>query len=124
MGDFEKLLQETTPLRELKRGSVVKCKVVKVEERLVYVDLGYKVEGIIPREELSDVNLGDEIKALIVKFSRGGSPILSHKKYLESKLHSLLKAAKDKNKLITGTVISSEKDGYWVDISGLRAFLP
>ncbi|MEN3033589.1 MAG: S1 RNA-binding domain-containing protein [Aquificaceae bacterium] len=124
MGDFEKLLQETTPLRELKRGNVVRCKVVKVEDKLIYVDLGYKVEGIIPREELPEVKPGDEIKAVILKFSRGGSPILSYKKYIESKLYALLKTAKEKNKLITGTVLSAEKDGYWVDISGLRAFLP
>ncbi len=124
MGEFEKLLEESLELKELKRGEVIKGKVVKADERNIYVDVGYKVEGIIPREELPDAKVGDEIKAVVLRFSKGGSPILSYRRYLEERLTGFLKACYEKGKFITGTVLEKKDDGYIVDISGLRVFLP
>ncbi|MCS7278122.1 MAG: S1 RNA-binding domain-containing protein, partial [Aquificaceae bacterium] len=59
MGEFEKLLQESLELREIRRGEVVKGKVVKVDDRNLYVDIGYKVEGILPKEDLPEAKVGD-----------------------------------------------------------------
>lgn len=124
MGEFEKLFEESLEMKDIKRGEVIKGRVVKVDDRNLYVDIGFKVEGILPREELPDGKVGDEIKALVVRFSRGGSPLLSHKKYLEEKLSGFLKACYEKGKLITGTVLEKREDGYIVDVSGLKTFLP
>ncbi len=124
MGEFEKLLEEGLELKELKRGEVIKGKVVKIDERNLYVDVGYKVEGIISREELPDARVGDEIKAVVVRFTKGGSPLLSYRRYLEDKLTGFLKACYEKGKFITGTVVEKKDDGYVVDVSGLRVFLP
>jgi len=82
MGEFEKLFEEGLELKEIKRGEVIKGKVVKVDERNLYVDVGYKVEAIIPREELPEARVGDEVKAVVLRFSKGGSPILSYRRYL------------------------------------------
>ncbi|MFN3265128.1 MAG: S1 RNA-binding domain-containing protein, partial [Aquificaceae bacterium] len=124
MGEFEKLFEEGLELKEIKRGEVIKGKVVKVDERNLYVDVGYKVEAIIPREELPEARVGDEVKAVVLRFSKGGSPILSYRRYLEEKLTGFLKSCYEKGKFITGTVLERKDDSYVVDISGLRASLP
>ncbi|MGC8853080.1 MAG: S1 RNA-binding domain-containing protein, partial [Hydrogenobacter sp.] len=50
MGEFERLLEKSLEeVKEIRRGEIIQCKVVKVDDRNVYVDIGYKVEGIIPR---------------------------------------------------------------------------
>ncbi len=124
MGEFEKLLEESLEMKEIKRGEVIKGRVVKVDERNLYVDVGYKVEGIIPREELPNSKVGDEIKAVIIRFTKGGSPLLSYRRYIEDKLTGFLRSCYEKGKLITGTVVEKKDDGYTVDVSGLKVFLP
>ncbi|MFN3870579.1 MAG: S1 RNA-binding domain-containing protein [Aquificaceae bacterium] len=122
MGEFERLFEKS--LKEIKKGEVIKGKVVQVDERNVYVDIGYKVEGIIQREELPEVKVGDEIKAIVVRFGKGGAPILSYRRYLEGRLIGFLKSSYEKGKFITGTVVGKGEEAYIVDISGLRALLP
>ncbi len=124
MGEFEKLLEESLEMKEIKRGEVIKGRVVKVDERNLYVDVGYKVEGIIPKEELPTSKVGDEIKAVVIRFTKGGSPLLSYRRYLEDKLTGFLRSCYEKGKLITGTVVEKKDDGYVVDVSGLKVFLP
>ena len=56
----------------------------------IFVDLGYKADGIIPRKEYSndeeknpadEFKVGDEITAEVVKFNDGvGNVLLSYKK--------------------------------------------
>ncbi|MCS7308076.1 MAG: S1 RNA-binding domain-containing protein [Aquificaceae bacterium] len=124
MDEFEKFLEESLEMKEIKKGGVVKGRVVKVDDRNLYVDIGYKVEGVLPREELPEANVGDEIKALVLRLNKGGSPILSYRRYLEDKLTSFLRACYDKGKFITGTVVEKREDGYVIDVSGLKTFLP
>lgn len=48
----------------IKEGSVVKGKIVRVTTDEVYVDIGYKSEGIVPLSEFGDpaeIKPGDEI---------------------------------------------------------------
>ena len=122
MGEFEKLFEKS--LKEIRKGEVIKAKVIQIDDRNVYVDIGYKVEGIISREELPEVKVGDEIKAVVVRFNKSGSPILSYRKYLEGRLASFLKSCYEKGKFITGTVVGKKEDAYIVDVSGLKATLP
>ncbi len=124
MGEFEKLLEESLELREIRRGEVIKGTVVKADNRNLYVDVGYKVEAILPREELPEAKVGDEIKAVVVKLTKGGTPILSYKRYLEDKLFGFLRYCYEKGKFITGTVVSRGDEGYIVDVSGLKVLLP
>jgi small subunit ribosomal protein S1 len=48
MEKFENLLEEKlVPKRILKKGEVVKGKIVKIDDRTAYIDVGYKVEAVI-----------------------------------------------------------------------------
>ncbi|ADC89331.1 RNA binding S1 domain protein [Thermocrinis albus DSM 14484] len=125
MGEFEKLLEDLGEVRELRRGDVVKGRVVKLDERNAYVDIGFKVEGIVPREELPEtIKEGDEIKAVFVRFTKAGSPILSYQRYVKDRLISFLKNAFEKGKFVEGKVEEKTEEGFVVNISGLKAFLP
>ncbi len=122
MSEFEKVFE--SGLKEIRRGEVVKGKVVQVDERNLYVDIGYKVEGVIPKEELPEAKVGDEVKAVVLRFSREGYPILSYRRYLEGRLIRFLQNAYEKGKFITGTVVARNERSYVVDISGLKAEMP
>ncbi|MFN3814433.1 MAG: S1 RNA-binding domain-containing protein, partial [Aquificaceae bacterium] len=125
MGEFEKLLEKSLEeAREIKKGEVIRCKVIKVDSRNVYVDVGYKLEGIIPREELPEAKEGDELKAVVIRIAKGGSPILSYRAYTEKRCVRFLKSAHEKGSFVSGKVIEKTQDGYVVDIDGVRAFMP
>ncbi len=126
MDEFEKLLSQALPQEEdFKKGKLVSGKVVKIDDRYVYVDIGYKVEGIIPKEEIPDAKEGDEIQAVIVRISpRLEHPRLSYKVIAQQKGIETLKKVKEEGRDIVGNVEKKVKGGFVVDIEGVKAFLP
>ena len=126
MNEFEKLLSETIPKEEnFKKGKIVTGRVVKADDRYVYVDIGYKVEGVIPREELPDVNEGEEIQAVILRISpRLDHPRLSYRMIAQQKGLEELQKAKDEGREVVGNVEKRVRGGFIVDVEGVKAFLP
>ncbi len=126
MDEFEKLLEESlSEEQKFKKGKTITGRVIKVDDKFVYVDIGYKVEGVIPREELPEVQEGQEVEAVIVKISpRLEYPRLSYRLIAEKKeFEKVVEAFKEGRELV-GNVEKKVKSGYIVDISGVRAFLP
>ena len=126
MNEFEKLLSEVLPQEEsFHKGKVVSGKVVKVDDRYVYVDIGYKVEGVIPREELKEVKEGDDIQAVIVKISPTlENPLLSYRMIAERKELEKLRKAFEEGRDVVAKVEAKTKGGFLVDVEGVKAFLP
>ena len=126
MNEFEKLLSEAIPKEEdFKKGKIVTGRVVKVDDRYVYVDIGYKVEGVIPREELPEVGEGEKIQAVIVRISpRLDYPRLSYRVIAQQKGLEELQKAKEEGKDVVGNVEKKVRGGFIVDIEGVKAFLP
>ena len=126
MNEFEKLLSEALPEEEsFRKGRIVTGKVVKVDDRYVYVDIGYKVEGVIPREELSEVKEGEEVQAVIVRISpRLDYPRLSYRIIAQQKGIENLQKAKEEGREVVGNIEKRTRGGFVVDIEGIKAFLP
>ncbi len=126
MNEFEKLLSEALPQEEsFRKGRIVTGKVVKVDDRFAYVDIGYKVEGVIPREEVPDVQEGDEVQAVIVKISpRLDHPLLSYRVIAQQKGLEKLQKIYAENKDVVGNLEKRTRGGFIVDIEGIKAFLP
>ncbi|WP_448587782.1 S1 RNA-binding domain-containing protein [Thermocrinis sp.] len=122
---FENLLETKLGInRTLKKGEVVKGRIVKIDERVAYIDVDYKVEAVMPREELpSEAKEGDEIKGVLVKFSRG-VPVLSFQRYLNERLYGFLKSAYEKGKVVEGRIEEVLENEYIVNVSGVKATLP
>jgi len=68
--DYESLLdQYQFSAKEIVQGKIIKGKVIKVTPNHVLVDIGFKSEGIIPKEDiiermdLKEIRPGDTIEA-------------------------------------------------------------
>nr|WP_184244770.1 30S ribosomal protein S1 [Gracilibacillus halotolerans] len=123
--------QEMSNIKELSVGDIVKGKVVKVEEKHALVDIGYKVEGIVPISELSPVRIetasdvvseGDELD-LFVKKIDDEEIVLSKKAVAAEKAWEELQTIFDNNETLKATVKDIVKGGLVVDV-GVRGFIP
>lgn len=120
-------------MQKLHRGALVKGTVVKLTHDEVYVDLGWKSEGIINLRELSVapasnpsevVSVGQEIEAVVLRVeNEEGHPVLSKRKAdEEAAIEHLEKIAETKEE-IQAKVASVVKGGLIVDV-GMRGFIP
>ena len=120
-------------IKNFNDGDLVSGTIVQIDREEVLVDIGYKTEGVIPVRELSIrhdvapgelVKIGDRIEALVLqKEDKEGRLILSKKRAQYEKAWSDVEEKKNKDEVVTGTVIEVVKGGLIVDI-GLRGFLP
>ncbi len=116
---------------ELQVGSIVTGTVVKVDEKQVFVDIGYKSEGVIPISELSHLhveNPGDVVKegdelTLQVKKMDDEEVVLSKKMVDAEKAWEDLQQKFDQNEIFETEVKEIVKGGLVVDV-GLRGFIP
>ena len=135
--EFEKLLEQYLGKEEeqqLQRGQIVKGTVVAEDSSNYYVDIGYKIEAVLPKEEVEQegktLKIGDEIEAVLVRITnRLQNPRLSLKPLKIKKLTEEIKNAVGKFKPFEAVVDRVlEKDGrkigYLVSIEGIKALLP
>ena len=124
----ETLEQETKPLAV---GDIVAGTVVQVNPEEVLVDVGYKMEGIIRKEELSFrkveqcsdlVSNGDSLEAEVIRLSED-SLELSVRRAAQDKAWQEVREAFDNQLPLTGKVVEEVKGGLIVDL-GLRGFMP
>ena len=102
----------------------------------VYVDVGYKVDGFIPANQVSSVpdvspsdvvKVGDVINVMVQKVGDGdgdGANLLLSKRRADSETAwRTIVNAKEKDEVITATCTEQVKGGLIVDV-GLRGFVP
>jgi small subunit ribosomal protein S1 len=131
LGDFGAALEKFEHgLKTLKEGDVVVGTVLKVLEKEVIVDVGYKSEGVIDISEFRGVdgtiavNAGDKVDVLLEKTEDAdGYVVLSKEKAERLKIWDVVEKAYETGDSIEGRVIDRIKGGLKVDI-GLPAFLP
>lgn len=113
--------------RWLNEGDVVKGKVVAIGKKDVYIDLGYKSEGIVSISEFespSSVNIGDEFDVLIEsKENEDGLIGVSKKKAEKTKGWNNIVNRYHEGDFIEGKVMRKVKGGLMVDVD-MEAFLP
>ena len=130
---FAELLEETEQTKRLEK--IVTGKIISISQKgEIYVDLNYKADGIIPREEYSfsetdnpstDFKPGDEITAEVLKNNDGqGNVLLSYKK-LKSRQERIAFEEKVKNGEIFEEKVSEINDkGLIVKHNDTRIFIP
>jgi len=129
--DYENLLdQYQFNAKEIVPGKIIKGKVIKVTANHVLVDIGFKSEGIIPREDfadnqdISEIRPGETVQAIVERSdSKEGYLILSHKKAAALNALNDLERAYHNNTWITGKIIDKIKNGFTVNV-GIKTFLP
>jgi len=114
-------------IKELKESDIVKGKILKVSKAGVIVDVGYKAEGIIPKEEFIGVDISNlkEIDVYVENIEdEEGKVVLSFKKARELEGWKKLMTEYKEGDIVEGTVTKKVKGGYMVDVFGIEGFLP
>lgn len=132
MQEFNQELDPT--LKSLESGNIIQGKVVAVRKDEVFVDIGYKAEGVIPLAELafpvpeqaSDVVAeGQVIDVYVVETENAeGNVKLSKVKADKVVAWDKLEDAKEKSMPIEVQVIDAVKGGVSVSVFGIRGFIP
>jgi small subunit ribosomal protein S1 len=103
--------------------------VVSISPESVFVDVGRKVDGVLPVEQFRDaagkltIHVGDRMLVSITGRDQEGSYTLSTIKVERPKDWSGLERAFAEKRAIAGTVIEAVKGGLRVDV-GMPAFMP
>lgn len=117
----------------LKKGEIVKGKVLKVDADQAIVDVGYKYDGVIPLRELSSVTLedaahgvevGQEVELKVLSIDEKNEKVVLSKRAIDSeKAWDKLAADMENKTVLEATVAEVVKGGLVVDV-GLRGFVP
>ena len=119
--------QAAESMTRIRQGQTIVGKVVQLTDDEVCVNIGYKSDGLIKRDELvdKDVELGDEIEVEVVKVNDGeGNVILSQRNIVNRKVWEEIKAKYEAGELVDGLGKEAVKGGLLADIQGVRAFIP
>ena len=127
---FEELLEEYDQFRSYRAGDIVDGTIVSVGEQEILVDIGARVEGMIPTSELQDsdskvsVGDGEKVTVMVCRHNPDAQYIpLSVERARVSKVWDVIEEKAEKEEELEGTVIEKVKGGFIVDV-GVRAFLP
>jgi ribosomal protein S1 len=126
------LAQQAATTEKLAEHKVAWVKVIAVTKDAVLVDVGEKNEGQIPLVEFVEDLAAPKAPApsagqrvpVIKTGAREGRLILSHRKAKAELGWELTVKAHAEKQRVRGTVTSSVKGGFIVDVQGIQAFLP
>ena len=128
--DFASFFDDYLNQRNIREQSVVPGQVIGIEGDWVTVDVGYKAEGIISKNQFINeegeltISVGDTIDVYLDTMHEDeGQLILSKEKADQMKAWEEISKAYENNEIVTGQITQRVKGGLSVDI-GVKAFLP
>lgn len=118
----------------LTTGQITKGKIIGFNNNEVYVDMGYKSDGIIQMSEFSDdpdfdpeksLKVGDEIDVFVVRVNDGeGNVLLSKKKVDAVKGWDTIESVLESKKPINVKITEIVNGGAIGNAFGVRVFIP
>lgn len=130
--DFGTLLENFEAQSTLTPGEIVKGRVLKVSDRGVIIDIGFKSEGVVPVEEFLDpadgkvmVQPNDRVEVMIKQLENTeGYVELSRAEAIHLQCWDLIEKAFNNKENLRGRVLERIKGGLKVDLGGISGFLP
>ena len=133
--DFGKMFEESlADESRISAGKIVKGTVIDVKDDEIILNINYKADGIITKNEYSnDVNIslkdkvqvGEEIEAKVVKTNDGdGQVLLSVKRVAAEKANEKLEEAFNNEEVLKGVVTQVLDGGLSVTVEEARVFIP
>ncbi len=123
--ELRRLYEES--LANIKEGAIVSGTIIKVSGDEVYVDIGYKSEGIVPLSEFEDAEeakAGEEIDVFLESMEDAdGMIVLSKTKAERQRRWDQTILRSKEGDIVTGRITRKVRGGVIVDI-GMDAFLP
>ena len=129
---FEQMLEES--LKTIHNGEVVEGTVIDVKEDEIILNIGYKADGIITRNEYTNeanvdlttvVSVGDKMSAKVLKVNDGeGQVLLTYKRLAAEKGNERLKEAFENHEVLKAPVTQILGGGLSVVVDEARVFIP
>ncbi len=128
---FEEMLDQS--FKTIRNGEVVEGTVIDVKPDAAYLNIGYKADGILTRDEYSNDNKdlttvikpGDKLEVKILKVNDGdGQVILTYKRLAAEKGSKRLEEAFNNREILTAKVSQVLKGGLTVNVEDTRIFIP
>ncbi|HPU62835.1 MAG TPA: bifunctional 4-hydroxy-3-methylbut-2-enyl diphosphate reductase/30S ribosomal protein S1 [Mobilitalea sp.] len=130
---FEQLLEEEN-LVEINAGDIVEGIVLDVKDNEIILNIGYKTEGIITKDEYTNspnidlkavVKPGDKLEAKVLKVNDGeGQVVLTYKRLAAEKGYKKLEEAYQNKTVLKARVAEVLNGGVSVIIDEARVFIP
>lgn len=115
-------------LSNVNDNEVIEGTVTAISDREVVVNIGYKSEGVIAKNEFRyapDLKVGDKVEVYIEsQEDKKGQLVLSHKKARQARSWDRVNEALANDEIVNGYVKCRTKGGMIVDVFGTEAFLP
>jgi small subunit ribosomal protein S1 len=129
--DFAAMLEQSFQTQSPAEGSVIKGKVVAIENDFAIVDVGLKTEGRVSLKEFGmpgmpvAVKVGDEVEVYLERVENAlGEAVLSRDKARREESWIRLERAFNEQTRVQGVIFGRVKGGFTVDLDGAVAFLP
>jgi len=128
---FEEMLDQS--FKTIRNGEVVEATVIDVKPDEAYMNIGYKADGILTKEEYSNDNKdlttvlapGDKLEVKILKTNDGdGQVVLTYKRLAAEKGNKRLEEAFNNREVLSAVVTQVLKGGLTVTVEDTRVFIP
>ena len=129
---FEQMLEES--FKTIHTGEVIEGTVIDVKPNQIILNIGYKADGIVSREDYSQdrdldlttvINVGDSLEVKVLQINDGeGQVRLSHKSIALDKGNERIKEAFENKEVLKAPVVQVLAGGLSVSVDGSRVFIP
>lgn len=129
---FGELLEES--LVTIHNNEIVEGTVIGVKDSEIILNIGYKADGILTKNEYSnnpDIDLTQEVKVddkltvKVLKVNDGeGQVLLTYKRLQQDKMNKVFEEAMENHEVLKGTVATALKGGLSVNYGEGRVFIP
>lgn len=129
---FEQMLEDS--LKTIRTGEVVDGTVISVKEDEAVLNIGYKSDGILTRNEYTNtanvdlrtlINVGDTMEVKVLKVNDGeGQVLLTYKRLAAEKGNKRLEEAFENKEVLTAKVAEVLTGGLSVVVEESRIFIP
>src|SRR5437899_11299037 len=128
---FATLLDESLGVANSLEGTVVKGRVISIENDAALIDVGLKSEGRVPLKEFAaggqepEIHVGDIVEVFLERMEdKNGEASLSREKARREEAWTQLEKSFQKHERVTGVTFGRVKGGFTVDLDGAVASLP
>ncbi len=132
MQNFEQMLEDS--IIQIHRGEIVEGTIIGVNADEIYVNIGYKSDGIIPKSEFSnfptvdlrkEVEVGQKIRSKVLRVNDGeGQVLLTYKRLKAEEGLNYVEELFNSKEVVTAKVNLVLKGGLVVIIKEVRVFIP
>jgi len=113
---------------DISEREIITGRVIGINEKEILIDIGFKSEGIIKRDEFAEDALpgvGEKLDVYLEKMEdESGKTVLSKEKADFLRRWTKLREVHETGEIISGRIVRRIKGGMVVDLDGVQAFLP